>query len=111
HDEQRGCCSTYRNEGAGHDVCARRDALPTIEIHTEENRLGEKREALERKGHADDGARESHEARPQQAELEADHRPRYRADGEEDGRAFGPTLRELEIHRVTGASPARLGDD
>src|SRR5256885_8424240 len=41
----------------------------------------------------------SHEARPQQPQLERQHRPRDGADGEEKRGAPRPALRELEVDR------------
>jgi hypothetical protein len=53
----------------------------------------------------------AHELRPEQAEFEAQHRARHRSDGEQDRRALGPALGQLEQGRVTASLVSPLGQD
>ena len=61
------------------------EALPSIEIQSEEDCLDEERVALERKGRPDQRPRELHESRPQQTQLEGEGGARDGADGKGDG--------------------------
>ena len=74
HDEDAGRNSAQDHEHAAEPMHQRRQTLPPHQIQAEENRLGEKRETLERKRHPDDRARFFHEAWPQQTELKREHR-------------------------------------
>src|SRR5512133_2035174 len=57
HDEDAGRNSAQDHEHAAEPMHQRRQTLPPHQIQAEENRLGEKRETLERKRHPDDRAR------------------------------------------------------
>ena len=98
------------DDDPGEEMRAAADAVPGVEVDPEEDRFGEEREPFERERHADDRAGEAHEAWPEQPELERENGARHGADGEQDGRALGPSLRELEVHGVAGAHPSPLGD-
>ena len=56
HDEDAGRNSAQDHEHAAEPMHQRRQTLPPHQIQAEENRLGEKRETLERKRHPDDRA-------------------------------------------------------
>ena len=56
HDENAGRNSTQDHEHAAEPMHQRWQTLPPHQIQAEENRLGEKRETLERKRHPDDRA-------------------------------------------------------
>ena len=56
HDEDAGRNSAQDHEHATEPMHQRRQTLPPHQIQAEENRLGEKRETLERKRHPDDRA-------------------------------------------------------
>jgi hypothetical protein len=89
---------------------ARADAVPPVEIDPEEDGLEEEGESLERERHPDQRTGVPHEARPEQAELEREHRARDRADGEQHRRALRPAVREIEIRAVPSAPPPPLGE-
>jgi len=89
-------------------VKALRDAPAAVQIDAEEDRLREEREALERERQADGLAECPHEPRPQQAELERKHGARHGAHGEEDARALGEPLRQLEVVRIARAPPPQV---
>lgn len=105
-DPRRG--AAHGDKHAREQMRARRHSLPTVQVDAEEDRLGEKGESLERERHPDDGTRQFHEARPEQAELEGKDRPRDGADGEQNRGAARPPLGELQIDGIAGALPAAL---
>src|ERR1700704_5867577 len=88
----------------------RRKTLPSHQIQAEKNRLSEKREALERKGHSNYRSGFFHKRRPEQAELKREHRSRHRADGEKNGCTARPSFCQLQENRATGAKIKRFGD-
>src|SRR3989454_6005635 len=79
-------------------------------IDPEEDRLGEERESLERKRHADDPACVLHEPRPQEPQLEGEHSAGDGAHGKEDGGAPRPALGEVEVNRLPATEIEALGD-
>src|SRR5256886_11139978 len=87
-----------------------RSTVPSVEIDPEEDRLGEERESLERKRHADDSACVLHEPRPQEPQLEGEHGAGDGAHGEEDGGAPRPALGEVEVNRLPATEIEALGD-
>src|ERR1700682_6271625 len=68
----------------------RTEPLPAIEVEPEEDRLDEKGETFSRERKAEDAARERHEARPEESELEGQNRAGDCADGEEDSKRLRP---------------------
>lgn len=97
------------DDDAAGEVEAGGEAVAAVEVEAEEDGFDEEREAFEAERHADDGAGVLHEARPEQAEFEAEHGAGDGADGEEDGGAFGPLDGELAVDgRAAGGD---LGDD
>ena len=72
HARERAACG---NEDTGAQMHAAADPVPPVQINAEEDRLEEEREPLQREGKGDNRARERHEARPQQAELERQDGP------------------------------------
>src|SRR5689334_8771598 len=63
-DKDAGEYATQSDHHTGEEMSAWRDARPAVQIDAEKNRLGEKRESLERKRHPDDRARVTHKPRP-----------------------------------------------
>ena len=111
HDEDAG---RHAARGHGHacpEVRAPRDTIPAVQVDAQEDRFGEEREPLEGERHADDRPGELHEARPQEAQLERQHRSRDGTDREQDGGPLRPQLGEVEIDRVSGHLPAPLRHD
>src|SRR5437588_12712503 len=86
----------------------RRKPVPSHQKQSEKDRLGKKGEAFERKRHSDDRARFFHETRPEQTELEREHRSRYRADREKNGRAARPSLGQFQKNRTAGEKIKRF---
>jgi hypothetical protein len=84
-------------------VRAGTELLPPIKVQAEKDRLEEEREALEGERHPDDRSGSLHEAWPQQAELEREHRAGDRAHGEENGRASRPPFSEIQVLWPAGA--------
>jgi hypothetical protein len=62
-------------------------------------------------GSPDDAAREGHEPREQQAELEADDRSGHCADSEQDGERPRPAARQRPPDRVAGPQVKPFRDD
>ena len=77
--------------------------LPAVDVDRDEDRLEEERPALDAESDADHVAPLAHQARPQQAELQADHGARHRPDGELDGHHGGPSPGQLHRGRVATA--------
>src|SRR5262245_20893862 len=69
---------------------SRSQPVRAVEVEAEEDRLQEEREALGREGQSDHRARQRHEARPEQAQLEGEDGARDGAHGEEDPEGLGP---------------------
>ncbi len=110
HEDSRGH-PAQGHRHSGPDVRQRRDPVPAVEIDPEEDGLGEEGKALQRERHPDDPAGVLHELRPQQDQLEGQHRSRDGADREQDRGPFRPPLGQLEIDPVAGLLPTPLRDD
>ena len=82
---------------------ARRDALAAVQVHAQEDGFGEEREALETEERANDVAECAHEARPQEPQLEGEHRARDRAHREENGGAAAQHFGEIAIVAIASA--------
>ena len=83
---------------------------PAVDVDRDEDRLGEEEDALEGERHAEGLAPLAHEPRPQQAELEREHRAGDGADGERDRHVLRPPLRELQRVGVVVLDAAVVGD-
>ena len=81
---------------AGPEVRPRLQPPPAVDVDGDEDRLGEEEQALERERDAERLAPLAHELRPQQPELERQHRAGHRADGERDRHVLRPALREQQ---------------
>ena len=81
-------------------VGARRQTSPTVEVDAEEDGFDEEGDALDRERQAEDVAEATHQPRPQQAHLEAEHGARHGTDGEEHGGDLRPALGETKGDRV-----------
>ena len=90
---------------------ARREPFPAVDVDRDEDRLDEEGKALECEAEPEDVAERGHEARPEQAELEAEDRSGDDADGEERDHHLRPAPRERAVQRIAGAQPARLGEE
>lgn len=103
--------TTTKTSRACDEMRASRHLLPAVQIDAEEDGLEKEREAFERERHPDERASALHEARPQEAELEAQHRAGDRADREQDRRALRPSMREIQVNGVAAFRVEILGDD
>ena len=99
-----------RDGHAGPEVRPAGQALPAVDVDRDEDRLDEEEDALDREGRPEDVAEAAHELRPQQAELEREHRAGDRADGERHGRDLRPALREPQRDLVVAPQPEVVGD-
>ncbi len=88
-----------------------REAIPAIEVQSEEDGLDKKGEPLCRKRKTDDAPGVAHEKRPEQPQLEGEDGAGNGADGEEDGESLGPAPDERFVDRVAGPQPESLGDE
>ena len=77
---------------AGPEVRPRLQPAPPEDVDRDEDRLGEEEQALECERHPERLAPLAHEARPQQAELEAQHGARHRAHRERHRHVLRPPL-------------------
>jgi len=109
-DEDPGEDPAEGHENAGCEVKARGDAIPPVQVDSEEDRLGEEGESLQREGEADDSARECHEPGPQETQLEGQDGSGDRAHREENRRPFRPAPRQLGVDRLAGPEMRPLGD-
>ena len=87
-DEQRGRGAAHCHGQSSGDVDLLGNAVPAVQVDTEEDGLREERESLQRKRHGDERAGVLHEGGEEQPELERQDRARHGADGEEDRGAF-----------------------
>ena len=110
HHKDRGSRAACRDQNPRGPMCLRGHALPPVEIDAEKDGFREEGESFEGEQKADDLARPSHEGGPQESELEREHRPGHRADGEQNRRALGPTFCQDEIDGLTGAQPSPFGN-
>ena len=69
---------------------------PAEDVDRDEDRLGEEEEPFERERHPERLAPLAHEPRPEQPELEAQHRAGDRADGERHRHVLRPALGEQQ---------------
>ena len=83
---------------------------PSEDVDRDEDRLGEEEEPLERERHPERLTPLPHEAGPQQAELEAQHRARHRPDGERHRHVLRPTLGQQQGIGVVTAECPVVGD-
>ena len=95
---------------AGPEVRPRLQPPPAVDVDRDEDRLGEEEQPLERERDAERGAPLAHELRPQQPELEAEHRAGHRADGERDRHVLRPPLRQLQGVGIVVLDAAVVGD-
>ena len=107
--ECRGHRAGDRHHHPGEHVDRRADAFPAVQIHPKKNGFEKEGETLERKGHPDDRPGERHEPRPQQTELEREHRSGHRADREQNRAPSCPEFGKLEVFRTLRAAPGDLG--
>ena len=109
HEERRRGAAD-RDHDARRQVQPRRHPAAAVEIDAEEDRLGEEREPLQRERQPDRFAERAHEPRPQQAELERQHRPRHRADREQDAGPLGQPLRQQQVLGIARPPVAHVRD-
>ena len=98
------------DRNAGPEVGPRLQPAPSEDVDRDEDRLGEEEQPLERERDTERLTPPAHERRPEQTELEAEHSPGHRPDGERDGHVLRPPLRQHE--RVPVVMPQRsiVGD-
>jgi hypothetical protein len=109
-DEERRCETADDEREATEEVGAWCEAIPAVEVERQEDRLDEEGEALEAERHADDAAGEFHEPRPEQPELEREHRAGDGADAEGHREGLRPGAGELAVDVVLRAQPEAFGD-
>ena len=85
-------------------------ALPAEDVDGDEDRLGEEEQPLERERDPERLAPLAHEPRPQQPELEAQHRAGHRADRERDRHVLRPPLGQEQRVGVVVAEGPVVGD-
>ncbi len=107
--EQRARQAGEHDREAAQEVRARRHPVPAVDVDPDEDRLDEEREALQREPEPEDRSERPHEARPQQAHLEAQDRPRHDAAREQRDHDLRPAHRQRAVHLVAGAQPQPLG--
>src|SRR5437588_10308808 len=90
---QRTCEASNRDRDAAGEMGARGEPPPAVDVDTDEDRFHEKGEAFNRKSETEDAAEGGGEARPQEAHLEAEDRPRYDPSREQGRHHPRPTLR------------------
>ena len=96
----------------GHEMHLGRHPAPAEEIDADEDRLDEERDSLERERETDHVAVSRHHAWPQQTHLEAQHRARHCADGEQHRSRLRPPLGEDErIGIAAQATPVDQVDE
>jgi hypothetical protein len=88
----------------------RRQPAPTEDIDRDEDRFGEEEDTLEPERHAEGRTPLAHEPRPQQAELEAQHRAGHRAHRERHGHVLRPALGQHQRIPVTVLDRPIVGD-
>ena len=86
------------------------EALPAEDVDRDEDRLEEEEDALDRERDPEDLAEAARELRPQEAELERQHRAGDGAHGERHRRHLRPALRELQRVGVVAAQAEVVGD-
>ena len=87
-----------------------RSRLPAVDVDRDEDRLGEEEDPLEAERDPEGLAPLAHELRPEQPELEAQHRAGHGADRERDRHVLRPPLREQQGVGVAVLDPAVVGD-
>ncbi len=95
---------------AGPEVRPRAEPVPAVDVDRDEDGLEEEEDSLDGERDAVRGAEAAHQPRPQQPELERQHRARHRADGEEHGRDLRPALGQQQRLLVAAPDAAVVGD-
>src|SRR4051794_13052385 len=80
------------------------------DVDRDEDRLEEEEDPLDREEHPEDRAEPARERRPEQAELERQHRAGHRTDRERHGDDLGPPPGQQQRVGVAVAQPAVVGD-
>ena len=94
----------------GPEVRPRRQPAPAEDIDRDEDRFGKEEHTLEPEWHAERRTPLAHKPRPQQAELEAQHRTRHRAHRERHGHVLRPALGQHQRIPVTVLDRPIVGD-
>src|SRR3954449_13479609 len=110
-DRQRAAEARRRPRHAGPEVRPRAHAVPAVDVDRDEDRLEEEEQPLDREWDAEGCAEAAHQPGPQQAQLEREHGPGHRPDGEEDGGDLRPAAGQHERLLVALAQPAPVGDE
>ena len=95
---------------AGPEVGPAAEPVPAEDVDRDEDRLEEEEDPLDREQDPEHVAEAPGERRPQQAELEREHRPGDRPDGEGHGGDLRPAPGELERDRVIALEADVVGD-
>src|SRR4029453_19040798 len=92
----------------GHRIPSSNEStVPAEDVEGNEDGLEEEREAFDRERHSEHAAELSHQAGPQDPELEREHRARHRSNGKRHAHHVGPATSETE--RILVAVPETAG--
>src|ERR687891_100968 len=89
---------------------AGRQPPPPVRVDADEDRLHEEREPLDREAQPEDAPERRHELRPQEAHLEAQHRPGDHPDREQRHHHSRPTAGERQVERIARPQPQPLDE-
>ncbi len=99
-DEDGGDGGANEERDADEQVCKGGEAVPAVDVHGEEDGLGEEREAFEGEGHADDAAGVVHERGPEEAQFEGEDGSGDGTDGEEEADDRRPCAGEAAVAEI-----------
>ena len=107
-DEERSRDARDHHRDAGCEVEPGGQPVPPVGVDGDEDRLDEERDALEGEAEPEHVPERGHEARPQQAELEAEDRARDHAEREEREHHLRPAAGEHAEQGIAGPQVAPL---
>ncbi len=95
---------------AGPEMRPRAQPAPAVDVDRDEDGLGEEEDPLEGERNPERVAPLAHEARPQQAELEGEHRASDGTHRERDRHVLRPALCQLQRVRIVALEAPVVGD-
>jgi hypothetical protein len=87
-----------------------RQPVPSVRVNTDEDRLEEEGEPLQREPEPEHVPEVSHPLRPQQPQLERQDRPGHDTDREQREHDPGPAPRERPVQGIAGSQVAVFGE-